>query len=168
MSASSPGEQSQDAPGHGGLGDVEVERQRYRELLGELRTILPGVQVLFAFLLTAPFSSRFADLDLLGRRAFLVALVGVALAMILLLSPAAYHRLTDPGARARRLQVSVRFQLAGMVILGLAVADAVFVVTRFMFTTTLGVIVAGVVLASMVLLWWLVPIRDRGAPGSTP
>ncbi len=56
-----------------GSGDdsAEQQRERYRELLEELRTIIPGVQVLFAFLLTVPFSSRFADLDELGRRAFM-------------------------------------------------------------------------------------------------
>lgn len=57
-------------------------RERYRELLEELRTIIPGVQVLFAFLLTVPFSSRFTELDALGRRVFTGSLVAAALATV--------------------------------------------------------------------------------------
>jgi hypothetical protein len=47
--------------------EKDEERQRYSELLGELRTVIPGVQVLFAFLLTVPFSSRFEQVDRVGR-----------------------------------------------------------------------------------------------------
>ena len=48
--------------------ESEEQRERYRELLEETRTVMPGTQVLFAFLLTAAFSTGFKDLDLLGRR----------------------------------------------------------------------------------------------------
>lgn len=142
--------------------DAEVaERERYRELLEELRTIIPGVQVLFAFLLTVPFSSRFADLDLLGRRAFTASLVAAALATVVFLTPAAYHRLTDRH-RGRRLQVSVRMQLAGMTLLAAAIAVAVFVVTRFIFDTTVGGIIGAGVAVSALLLWWALPTVDDG------
>jgi hypothetical protein len=143
---------------------VDAQRERYRELLEELRTILPGVQVLFAFLLTVPFSSRFADLDALGRRGFGVALVSSAVATILFLTPAAYHRLTDHQQRGRRLRLSIRVQLAGMVLLAVAVSVAVFVVTRFVFSTTVGGLVGAGIAATTIVLWWLVPVSARRAP----
>jgi len=73
--------------------DEAAQRERYQELLAELRTIIPGVQVLFAFLLTAPFSARFHLLDQLGHDIYAASLVGTALAAAVFLTPAAYHRL---------------------------------------------------------------------------
>ena len=58
--------------------DEDVSRERYRELLEELRTIIPGAQVLLGFLLTVPFAGRFTEVDDLGEAVFLVALVAVA------------------------------------------------------------------------------------------
>ena len=71
----------------------EEERERYRELLEELRTILPGVQVLLAFLLTVPFASRFPELDRFAQLIFGLSLAGVTAAVVVLLAPAAFHRL---------------------------------------------------------------------------
>jgi hypothetical protein len=95
----------------------EEERQRYNELLGELRTVIPGVQVLFAFLLTVPFSSRFAEVDRVGKVVFTVSLMAVAAATVLFLGPAAYHRLADRQDRRGRLRYGVGLALAGMALL---------------------------------------------------
>ena len=78
----------------------EEARERYRELLEELRTIIPGVQVLFGFLLTVPFSARFDRLDDLGRDLYSVVLAGVALAIVVFLTPAAIHRFGADGRTA--------------------------------------------------------------------
>lgn len=137
------------------------ERERYRELLEELRTIIPGVQVLFAFLLTAPFSARFGDLDPLGRQAFTVSLVAAALAAVVFLTPTAYHRVNASQARARRIAVSVRAQLGGMVLLAFAITIAVFVVTRLIFSTTIGGVLGGVVVVAVGLMWWVLPRADH-------
>ena len=67
--------------------ETEEQRERYRELFEETRTVMPGTQVLFAFLLTAAFSTGFKDLDLLGRRSFAGALLLAALAAIMLMGP---------------------------------------------------------------------------------
>lgn len=144
------------------------ERERYRELLEELRTIIPGVQVLFAFLLTAPFSARFGDLDTLGRRAFTVSLVAAALAAVTFLTPSAYHRVSNRHARARRIAVSVRAQLGGMVLLAFAIAIAVFVVTRFIFSTTVGGVLGAVVVVAVSSLWWVLPRADHRNAAGTP
>ena len=140
--------------------DVDQQRERYRELLEELRTIIPGVQVLFGFLLTVPFSSRFDELDTLGRGAFAGSLLSAALATVVFLTPAAYHRVRDRDDRRRRIAFSVRAELGGMTLLAVAVVLAVFVVVRFIFDTTLGGIFAGTVSATMVAMWWLLPSTD--------
>ena len=139
--------------------NIEEERERYRELLEELRVILPGVQVLFAFLLTAPFSNRFAELDDLGRNVFAASLLGVALTAVMLMTPAAYHRLAPRLDRAERLGVGIVLTIAGMTLLGLSIAAAVFVVVRFMMSSTAwGAAFGGITLLGVVALWFAMPL----------
>jgi hypothetical protein len=158
-------------------GDEEEQRERYRELLEELRTIIPGVQVLFAFLVTVPFSSRFTELDSLGRWVFTVALVTVGLAAVVLMTPAAYHRVAPRKDRRQRITLGVRITVAGMGLLAGGIAASIFVVGRLIFTTTLegadapastapiatelAVGIAGVVVGAAVGLWFVLPLLRR-------
>ena len=89
-------------------------RQRYYGLLQELRVVLPGVQVLLAFLLTVPFAQRFNELDAAGRRAFQVALTGSMLSVIFLLGPTFLHRFGERRARRDRLLWSIRLMVVGL------------------------------------------------------
>ncbi|MCW8193843.1 amine oxidase [Proteobacteria bacterium 005FR1] len=144
------------------LSDEERERTRYRELLGEVRTIIPGAQVLFAFLLTAPFSSRFSEVDEVGRAIFTISLLSVAAATVLFLAPAAYHRLADQRDRRQRLNFGVRTTLSGMFLLGVAVVLAIFVVVRFMFhSTPFGLMAGGFAAVLGILMWLIFPLRHR-------
>ncbi len=141
--------------------EEEVARDRYRELLEELRTVQPGVQVLFAFLLTAPFSSRFEQLDDLGRAGYMTALVLAGLAVTTFLAPTSFHRVAPRDDRHHRIRVAVRLAVAGMMAVLLSMTAALFVVARFIFGTTEGLLVAGVVLVAGALLWYLLPLRRR-------
>lgn len=143
--------------------DANAEgREQYRELLEELRTIIPGVQVLFAFLLTVPFSARFNQIDQLGKTIFTVSLLAVAAATVLFLAPTAYHRLAPRRDRRGRLRFGVRTTLVGMSLLALSVACAIFVVVRFMFASSiLGAAVAAAVTLLTVAMWYVLPIRSR-------
>ena len=138
-------------------------RERYRELLEELRTVVPGVQVLFAFLLTGVFSQRFSQLDALGERTFAAVLICAALAAITLMSPAAVHRVGSRHERAERLAISVRMQVAGMCLLLLSMSLAVFVVARLIFDNDTGVGIAfgGTAALAGVLLWFVAPLVMR-------
>lgn len=149
------------------VGSEGEQRERYRESLEELRTILPGVQVLFAFLLTVPFATRFDRLDRFGRDVFAVALLGTAFAAAVFMTPAAYHRLARDQDRESRLRVTVRLTIIGMGLLALSVAAAVFVVARFIFdsTATGAVFGASTALASG-SLWFVLPIV-HGRPART-
>lgn len=84
--------------------DREELRQRHYGLLQELRVVLPGVQVLLAFLLTVPFAQGFEQLDDLGRRAFGLALTSSMFSVVCLLGPTFLHRLGERTARSARLQ----------------------------------------------------------------
>ncbi|WP_298456884.1 DUF6328 family protein [uncultured Cellulomonas sp.] len=116
-------------------GHPDEQRRRYRELLEELRTVFPGAQVLFAFLLTVPFSARFDELDAVGTQIFALALVSVGLATVVLLAPAAYNRLTPRHDRGPRIKLGVRVAVVGMMPLAVAVGSSVFVVGRLVFQT---------------------------------
>jgi archaellum biogenesis protein FlaJ (TadC family) len=152
----------------------DEDRERYRELLEELRTIIPGVQVLFAFLLTVPFSSRFADLDDVGARVFSLALVTVGLAAVVFLTPAAYHRISPHDDRRHRLRLGVRSTVAGMALLAVSVGAAVFVVMRLIFETrslpllsawsetTIATTATVMVSGGAAILWFILPIFSRG------
>ncbi|CAN5496191.1 hypothetical protein BH23ACT3_BH23ACT3_15990 [soil metagenome] len=140
----------------------EEERERYRELLEELRTIIPGVQVLFAFLLTAPFSSRFEELDEFGRDLYAAALTGVALAAVILLTPAAYHRLGSTNDRSTRLKIGIASTVVGLALLSASVVTSVFVVIRFVFDDGLfAELLAGLVGIVTIVMWYGLSLGHR-------
>ncbi|MDN5750217.1 MAG: DUF6328 family protein, partial [Pseudonocardia sp.] len=136
-------------------------RDRYRELLEEVRVIIPGIQVLFAFLLTVPFSSRFTRLDAVGTALFVATLATAALATVVILAPASYHRVTPRQIRRERLRIGIQLVLAGMALFATSVVTAVLVVVRFIYGTGIGVTVSAGVLATTVVLWYLLPLMRR-------
>lgn len=147
--------------------DRDEARERYQELLQELRVILPGVQVLFAFLLTAPFSARFNELDELGRDLYGVALLGSALAMIVLMAPTSYHRVAQR-ASEDRLRSAIALTMTGMATLAVSVLLVVFVVLRFIFEAGAGLAVTVSLAVAIGLLWYLLPlVRGRSRSPSS-
>lgn len=141
-------------------------RQRYYGLMQELRVVLPGVQVLLAFLLTVPFAQRFNELDPGGRRAFQVALTSSMLSVIFLLGPTFLHRFGERRARRDRLLWSIRLMVVGLLMLGVALMAALWGVARFVFgdgTAMELVIPVGV---AMLVVWIAVPLNLR-RKGST-
>lgn len=144
----------------------ETHKQRVdRELiefLNELRVVLPGVQVLFAFLLTLRFSSFYPDNDTGVRVAYIIAFYSVALAAVLMMTVPSLHRLRfRQGDKDAILKASNRLLLAGIVCLGVSMVSAVWMISELMFdrmvANTIG-IVAGV---TVVLLWFILPLRRR-------
>jgi MFS family permease len=136
-------------------------RQRYYGLLQELRVVLPGVQVLMAFLLTAPFARRFDELDDAGRDAYLVALVSTLGSIICLLGPTVFHRVGERTARAARLIWGVRLQKIGVVMLAIALTSATWCVVRLVYGASTAAVVAAVAVALLLALWLVLPLRFR-------
>ena len=129
------------------------------ELLQELRVILPGVQVLLAFLLTAPFQQRFAAIPGSMRNAFFAAIVCAALATAFLIAPSAHHRMRwRAGDKERLVRIGNRMTIVGTVFLAAAVVLALYVVTDVLFTTNLAVLTAVGALVVFAGLWYVVPM----------
>jgi amino acid transporter len=128
------------------------------ELLQELRVVLPGVQVLFAFLLTAPFSARFAEITSVQRAAYFVALLCAAVSIVLLMAPSAHHRIQfRQRDKERLLRTSNVLALIGTAFLALSVCIALFVVADFLFDPLAAGLTAVVAGALFVGLWYVVP-----------
>ena len=134
------------------------------ELLNEIRVILPGVQFLFAFLLTVPFSQRFPQLDNLETGVFFVTLLCTAIATALLMAPSAQHRvLWREGVREQRLKLGNRLTIAGLVFLVPAMVGAAFVISDFTFGLGAALAVTLLLAAFFALLWFAFPLRYRGS-----
>jgi hypothetical protein len=129
------------------------------ELLNELRVALPGVQVLFAFLLVVPFSQRFDVLSAADRRVYFAAVIGSAAASAFLIAPSAHHRLRfRSGAKERMLKVANALAVAGMVALAFSMGCVVYVISSVLHSTTTAAVVTGVVTAGIVALWFVLPL----------
>jgi amino acid transporter len=132
------------------------------ELLQELRVILPGVQVLLAFLLTAPFQQRFADLPGSLRNAFFASIACATLATAFLIAPSAQHRLRwRAGEKERLLRIGNQMALWGTVFLAAAIVLALYVVTNVLFTSDLALLTAGAAVVVFVVLWYVLPLAWR-------
>jgi hypothetical protein len=142
--------------------DREELRTRYYGLLQELRVVLPGTQMLVAFLLTIPFNNRFTELDEFGRILYGVALVAGTLAIVFLIGPTAFHRIGPRQSRSRRLQWSIVLTRLGIALLGVSLVTALGLVTRLVFGGFTALLVTGIVAVVTVGTWAVLP--RVGAP----
>ena len=129
------------------------------ELLNELRVALPGVQVLFAFLLTVPFSQGFAETTTFQRNLLFGVLSATAISAALLIAPSAWHRLRfRQKDKELILFAANRMAIAGLGFLALAMVGAVMLIANYAFSETLTVVsgIAAVVVFGG--LWYVLPI----------
>jgi hypothetical protein len=147
--------------------DREELRSRFYGLLQELRVLLPGTQVLVAFLLTVPFNSRFGEIDHTGQLLYGAALAAGTLAIVALIAPTAFHRFGDRRSRAERLEWSIRFTRVGVAFLAVSLLLSLTLVARFVFgpgpSWATAVVGAAVVIGVWVVFPW-VAIRDEPEP----
>jgi hypothetical protein len=141
----------------------EFDRE-WMEFLNEIRVALPGVQFLFAFLLTVPFSDRFVKLSLWIHGIYLGCLLCTTGATVLLMAPTLYHRLhwrRDVVDKEEMLRTSNRLALAGTALLVLAMVSAVFVMSDLIFAPLVAWPVTGAVAIAFLWLWYLLPLSRR-------
>lgn len=136
--------------------DREELRNRYYGLLQELRVLLPGVQILVAFLLTAPFATRFTDLDQVGRCLYGVALLTGVLAVVVFVAPTVFHRVGHRRSRVTRLLWGVKMVRIGLVLLGVSLVAAFALIWRFVFGAAVLPVTAAIVLL-MLSIWVVLP-----------
>ena len=140
----------------------EQENRELIELLNELRVVLPGVQVLFAFLLTVPFTGRFDTIDNLETATYLVAFFTTAITSILLMTPTTFHRIRfRQGDKEALLQMATRFTLAGMASLSVAMVSVIWLVSELVLTQTIANIIAAIAAVFILGLWFAIPLWRR-------
>lgn len=133
------------------------------ELLNELRVVLPGVQVLFAFLLIAPFNSTFADVTDFERYVYLGTLAATAISTVLLMAPTAHHRVRfRDHDKEFIVTMGNRLTVMGLVSIAVSMCGAVLLVTSFTFgSVTAAACTTGLALAFIGLWFGLPALRER-------
>jgi len=146
----------------GGESKEERVNRELIELLNELRVALPGVQVLFAFLLIVPFSNGWKDVTDLQKDVYFGTFLCTAIATALLIAPSAHHRMEfRQGDKEHMLLVSNRLAIAGTVFLVLAISGTVFVVTDVLFEEWSAALVAALTAALFGWFWYGLPLLRR-------
>jgi 4-amino-4-deoxy-L-arabinose transferase-like glycosyltransferase len=132
------------------------------ELLQELRVALPGVQVLFGFLLTVPFSNGFTHANEIHRMLLLIALLTAALSICFLVAPAAQHRiLFRAQSKTRLLKRSNLFAITGVVLLAASISVCVVLVVDYLFHTAVATVCAALIAAVLGFFWLVQPLWYR-------
>ena len=132
------------------------------ELLNELRVALPGVQVLFAFLLAVPFQQGWERVTDVQRIAFFLALMGAAVGSILLIAPTSYHRIRWRAYdKEQMLQTANRLAIAGTVSLAVGMTSAILLVTDIVFDLRVAVAVTIAVAILFAWFWYALPLGRR-------
>ncbi len=137
------------------------------ELLNELRVALPGVQMLFGFLLAVPFSQRFTTITTTQRHVYYATFLSTAFASIFFIAPTAYHRLRFRQRDKEQLvQTANLLAIVGTAFLAFALSGAVFLVTDLVFESTMTAIATGATAAMLASLWYGLPgyrwLRESG------
>jgi len=132
------------------------------ELLNELRIALPGVQVLFAFLLAVPFASGWARVTNFQRDVFFVAFLCTAAATILLIAPSTYHRLRwREHDKEHMLVTANRLTIWGSVFLALAIISVVLLITDLLFSLGWAILATVVIAAGFAWFWYGLALLRR-------
>jgi hypothetical protein len=157
---------SPDLPRHLDSGRLEREEERadrnLSDLLQELRVALPGVQVLFAFLLTVPFTQRFDELSDFDEKLYYGVLITVALATVMLVAPTAGHRILFRRQQKEFIvTISNTLALIGLLFLAIAMTGAIALISDFIFGATTAVISTIVMALAYAGFWYVGPLRRR-------
>ena len=144
----------------------ETPKQRVNreliELLNEIRIALPGVQVLFAFLLVVPFGPGWRHTTSVQRHAYVFSMVTAALAAVIMIAPSSYHRLLwRQPHKEHMLMTSNVLLIVGMAFLALAISGSVFFVVSFALGTWEAAVTTAGLLAVIAVLWYAMPLARR-------
>jgi anti-anti-sigma factor len=132
------------------------------EMTGELRVVVTGVQVLFAFLLIVPFNSGFVGVGPFERGVYFATLLCSVFAALCTLAPAAYHRmLFRADDKPHLVFLANGLSIAGLAFLALAMCGSLLLVTTKMFGATTGIVTAALVAVPFAGLWFVAPLLRR-------
>jgi Flp pilus assembly protein TadB len=142
--------------------ESEHNERQLSELLQETRVVMPGVQVLFAFLLSVPFQQQFHQTTAFQKDVYLVTVLLAAAATICFIAPAAYHRVQfEQHDKPHLIRTGNRFLIAGMGFLSLAMCAAVMLVCDVIFKTPTVAVVVAVLALAFAWTWFGYPLTRR-------
>ncbi len=144
--------------------ETSLERldRNLEEMTGELRVVVTGVQVLFAFLLIVPFDTGFTHVGPFERTVYFIALIFAALAAVCTLAPSAQHRfLFRHDDKDHIVRVSNRIVIAGLGFLALAMCGCLLLVATYLFGAVAGALTLAVGALPFVVMWFVMPLRRR-------
>jgi hypothetical protein len=144
----------------------ETEKERLDrnliELLNELRVALPGVQVLFAFLLTVPFTQRFTALNDTHKTVYYATLLATTASALLLMAPSAHHRINFRRQDKEYIVfLANRLTIAGLALLAASMSGVVWLITDLLYGSTATAIATAVTAGAFAALWYVIPIVRR-------
>ena len=143
--------------------DAERLDRNLGELLQELRVALPGVQVLFAFLLAVPFQQNFTKITGFQEKVYFATLLLTAASAVLLISPSAYHRMTFRMQQKDDLVfLANKLAIAGLAFLALAMTGAIVLITDVLFGAVATIVTGVLALTMFVVFWAALPLQRRG------
>jgi hypothetical protein len=136
----------------------QLERE-HGELLEELRSLIPGAEVLFGFLLAIRFTREFSALTTFQEYVYYITLLATATALVMLLAPAAFHRLRfREGDKELMLRKGNREAIAGTAAIGIAFTGVLFLVTDLVFSIPVAVVVSAAFFALTAWRWWAIAL----------
>lgn len=139
--------------------DEEEDEGDFSDMLSEMRILLPGAQMLSAFLIILPFNTGFAHIDHTEKLLFLATFFLALTSLVLLSAPAIQHRVMRPlKDRARFKRVATKQIVAGSFALAIALVLGTDLVISEVFGGTVGVIMAGIIAALIAVVWWWMPV----------
>ncbi len=147
-----------------GRPETEEERadRNLSDLLQELRVALPGVQVLFAFLLTVPFTQRFKELTDFQEKLYFGVLICVALSSVLLVAPTAGHRVLFRRQQKEFIvTIANNLSLVGLLMLAIAMTGAIVLISDFLFGSLTAIVAGAVMAAAFIGFWYAGPVFRR-------
>jgi hypothetical protein len=136
--------------------------RNFEELTGELRVVITGVQVLFAFLLIVPFNTGFAHVGTYERTVYFITLLLAALAAVCMIAPSAQHRLLFRHDDKRHVVfISNRIMIVGLVFLALAMCGCLLLISTKLFGVSIGLLTLALGVLPFAALWFVMPLRRR-------
>jgi hypothetical protein len=138
------------------------------ELLNELRVVLPGITVLFAFLLAVPFAKGWSRVTAFQRDVFVVAFLAAAVSVAFLTTPSSYHRLRfRHGNKEHIVKVGNRLTIAGVAAFAVSLEAVVLLVMDYVLSLAAAIAAAASLFAVLASLWYGLAlwsaVRDRRA-----
>ena len=144
-----------------GRDESEEERldRNLMELLQELRVALPGIQVLFAFLLVVPFQQGWEQVTEFEKTVYYATLLSTAAASICLIAPTARHRIRFHELDKKWIvDTANRLAIVGLGLLGLAISGVILLISHVVYGDATTAIATAAVFASIIWVWFLAPL----------